>query len=238
MRVDATVPPLLLLNGTSRLQLLELKMPPKSKKGTSNDIGFSVVIGGQVESADFGGIDNLYCKYSFLFGKNWKILHGVDTGISQISRKPNSGEPTVVFNFPIDISFKSVNAYGWPRLVVSVYGIDSFGRDVVHGYGQMHLPTVPGQYVRYMRMFKPCSSSWWHQLTSPIFGNQLEFYDSKFVGQGENRDVTRVESTGICKIRLNMISKGMVEFGFTDADPISEPHFPNVNESIRKYPLP
>ena len=65
-------------------------------------------------------------------------------------------------------------------------------------------------------MFKPCSSSWWQQLTSWFFGNQLEFYDSKFVGQSENRDVTRVESTGICKVNLNMISKGMVEFGFTD----------------------
>lgn len=65
-------------------------------------------------------------------------------------------------------------------------------------------------------MFKPCSSSWWQQLTGWLFGNQLEFYDSKFVGQSENRDVTRVESTGICKVNLNMISKGMVEFGFTD----------------------
>ena len=192
-------------------------MPPKKTiKNAGNDTGFSIVVGGQIESANFGGIDNLYCKYSFLFGKNWKILHGVDTGISQIARKPNSGESTVIFNFPIDISFKSINAYGWPRLVVSIYGIDSFGRDVVYGYGQIHLPTVPGQYTRYVRMFRPCSSSWWHQLTSSIFGTQLEFYDSKFVGQSDNRDVTRVESTGICKVRLNMISKGMVEFGFTD----------------------
>ena len=53
-------------------------------------------------------------------------------------------------------------------------------------------------------------------MTAWLFGNQLEFYDSKFVGQTENRDVTRVESTGICKVNLNMISKGMVEFGFTD----------------------
>ena len=41
-------------------------MPPKVRKtASSGDIGFSVVIGGQIESADFGGIDNLYCKYSF-----------------------------------------------------------------------------------------------------------------------------------------------------------------------------
>ena len=37
--------------------------------------GFSVVCGGQIESVEFGGIDNLYCKYSFLFGPDWKILN-------------------------------------------------------------------------------------------------------------------------------------------------------------------
>ena len=59
-------------------------------------------------------------------------------------------------------------------------------------------------------------SSPWQRFVSWFTGSYAEFYDSKFVGQMENRDVTRVESTGICKVNLNMISKGMVEFGFTD----------------------
>ncbi len=51
----------------------------------------------------------------------------------------------LVWNFPIDVTYKSTNAYGWPQLVVSVYGLDYLGRDVIKGYGCMHLPTCAGR---------------------------------------------------------------------------------------------
>lgn len=34
-----------------------------------------------------------------------------------------------------------------PQLVLSVYGPDVFGNDVVRGYGVTHIPFAPGQYV-------------------------------------------------------------------------------------------
>jgi len=178
--------------------------------------GFQIMATGQVESGDFGGVDSLYCKYSYLMGKDWRIIQGVDTGISQIACKNNSGESLVVWNFPIDISFTSTNAHGWPRMVLSVYGLDMLGRDVVHGYGQLHIPTQPGVYTRYVRMFKPVSLSWVQQITAWMFGNQAEFYDSKFVGQGKNRDVTRVKTSGVVKVKINVLTHGMEKFGFSD----------------------
>lgn len=42
---------------------------------------------------------------------------------------------------------KASNVYGWPQLVVSVYGMDYFGRDVVYGYGCMRLPLHNGTYI-------------------------------------------------------------------------------------------
>lgn len=51
----------------------------------------------------------------------------------------------LVWNFPIDITYKTTNAFGWPQLVVSVYGLDTLGRDVIKGYGCMHLPTCAGR---------------------------------------------------------------------------------------------
>ena len=36
--------------------------------------GFQIMATGQVESGDFGGVDNLYCKYSYLIGKDWRII--------------------------------------------------------------------------------------------------------------------------------------------------------------------
>ncbi len=52
-----------------------------------------------------------------------------------------------MWNFPIDITYKTTNAFGWPQLVVSVYGLDTLGRDVIKGYGCMHLPTCAGRWV-------------------------------------------------------------------------------------------
>lgn len=52
---------------------------------------------------------------------------------------------SLVWNYPLDVTYKTTNAYGWPQLVVSVYGLDSFGRDVIKGYGCVHLPTCAGR---------------------------------------------------------------------------------------------
>ncbi len=56
-----------------------------------------------------------------------------------------------MWNFPLDVTFKSTNPFGWPQLVVSVYGLDALGRDVVKGYGSIHLPTAAGRRVRGFR---------------------------------------------------------------------------------------
>ena len=36
--------------------------------------GFELTATGQVESGDFGGVDSLYCKCSYLIGKDWRII--------------------------------------------------------------------------------------------------------------------------------------------------------------------
>jgi hypothetical protein len=58
--------------------------------------GFQVTIVGTIESGDFKGIDNLYCKHAFNFGPSWKILQGIDAGISQMSMMRGSGDNSVV----------------------------------------------------------------------------------------------------------------------------------------------
>ena len=37
------------------------------------DYSFYVQCSGQVESGNFGPLDNLYCRYSFHFGNDWTI---------------------------------------------------------------------------------------------------------------------------------------------------------------------
>lgn len=57
---------------------------------------------------------------------------------------------------------------------VQVYRQDSFGRDIIQGYGSMLVPTVPGRYTRFVRMFAPVSSSPFQSILVWLTGNKPE----------------------------------------------------------------
>lgn len=107
---------------------------------------------------------------------DWDIVAGIDSGISQtaIHNQLVAENNQVVWNFPIDISFKSTNVYGWPRIAVSVYGIDYFGRDIVRGYGSALIPLQPGNHRIQIDMFKPIANSYFNQIMSWVWGNPPE----------------------------------------------------------------
>ncbi|NWW30032.1 B9D1 protein, partial [Panurus biarmicus] len=92
-----------------------------------------------------------------------------------------------------------------PQIVLSVYGPDFFGHDVVRGYGAVHVPFVPGRHKRTIAMFVPESTSRLQQLTSWFTGRRPEFTDPKVVAQGEGREVTRVRSQGFVTISFNVM---------------------------------
>ena len=72
---------------------------------------------------------------------------------------------------------RSTSPFGWPQLVVSVYGLDSLGNDVVRGYGSIHVPLSAGSnYQATMPMFVPQSTRWlpWMDI---YFQNNLDWID-------------------------------------------------------------
>ncbi len=73
-------------------------------------------------------------------------LQGVEHGISQIAKKAGTN-PVMVWNYPIDITFKALNVHGWPQIILSVYGLNFWAKDVIYGYGCTNIPTVPGRCV-------------------------------------------------------------------------------------------
>nr|XP_035929389.1 B9 domain-containing protein 1 isoform X2 [Halichoerus grypus] len=127
---------------------------------------FLLMVNGQVESAQFPEYDDLYCKYCFVYGQDWAPTAGLEEGISQITSKSQDVRRALVWNFPIDVTFKSTNPYGWPQIVLSVYGPDVFGNDVVRGYGAVHVPFSPGRHKRTVPMFVPESTSKLQKFTS------------------------------------------------------------------------
>ncbi|XP_041434649.1 B9 domain-containing protein 1 isoform X1 [Xenopus laevis] len=194
---------------------------------------FLLNVSGQIESAEFPEFDDLYCKYSFVYGHDWAPTSGVEEGISQITSKSQDGKQALVWNFPVEITFKSTNPHSCcilyltraptldcerksagPQIVISVYGPDAFGNDVVRGYGAVHLPFTPGRHTRTIPMFVPESSSRLQRFTSWFMGRRPEFTDAKVVAQGEGREVTRVRSQGCVTVSFNVVTKDLKKLGY------------------------
>ncbi|OBS64767.1 hypothetical protein A6R68_06681 [Neotoma lepida] len=268
---------------------------------------FLLMVNGQVESAQFPEYDDLYCKYCFVYGQDWAPTAGLEEGISQIASKSQDVRQALVWNFPIDVTFKSTNPYGsmsermesaprapaessrgqksrvWtgfpglrpsscesllqtsaghtmdctpslvspranlvltratarhtmtahlpssphvptlsslgPQIVLSVYGPDVFGNDVVRGYGAVHVPFSPGRHKRTIPMFVPESTSTLQKFTSWFMGRRPEYTDPKVVAQGEGREVTRVRSQGFVTLLFNVVTKDMKKLGY-DTGPV------------------
>nr|CAD7392222.1 unnamed protein product [Timema cristinae] len=111
--------------------------------------------------------------------------HGLEEGISQISKCSGDERQIFIWNFPLEVTFKSTNPHGWPQMIISVYGLDVFGNDVVRGYGLCHLPISPGQ----LPMFVPESSSLVQKLSCWLTGRRPEYVDPRILAQGEGREV-------------------------------------------------
>jgi B9 domain-containing protein 1 len=142
---------------------------------SADESSFVVQCLGQIENGEFEHHDYLYCRYIFCYGNDWEILGGIDNGLSQTAcQNTLTTDRGVVWNFPIDVSFKSTNLSGWPRLAVSVYGMDYFGRDVIRGYGSLLVPLKPGIHHLTVEMFKPIANSTLNQFLSWISGNPPE----------------------------------------------------------------
>lgn len=178
---------------------------------------FTVMVTGQVESAEISCCESAYVKYCLVHGEDWTHLDGPEDGISQISRKTSGPDQLFVWNFPLEATYKATNAFGWPQIIISVYEIDPLGRDIIQGYGCIHLPICGGQYVRQVPLYKPLSSSAMQQMISWAAGRPAEFSNPRFPAMGEGREVTRVKSTGVATLHLNIVTKDMGHFGYSEA---------------------
>ncbi|KAG5184586.1 B9 domain-containing protein [Tribonema minus] len=160
----------------------------------------------QVEYGEFSGYDNLYVRYALSFGHDWTVLHGLETGLSQMARRSGSGGEAV-WNFPIDVALKSTCAFGWPRLALSVYAVDALGRDAVVGYASVLVPPTPGPHAQWVYTYAPKASSILQRVRGWIAGAYPEFFDPKLVARSEGREVTRVQRRGRVRVSLTVMTR-------------------------------
>ena len=100
--------------------------------------------------------------------------------------------------------------------MISVYGLDLLGNDVVRGYGAVHAPLSPGCHTARVAMFVPESTSRVQQLASWLLGRRPEFVDPRVVAGGQGRDVTRVRSQGWVNLTFNIVTKDLERLGYVN----------------------
>uniref|UniRef100_A0A5S6QXM6 B9 domain-containing protein 1 n=1 Tax=Trichuris muris TaxID=70415 RepID=A0A5S6QXM6_TRIMR len=204
------------IDGSLEMNCLDEGHPIFMANDGSYPSNFLLLVSGQIESAEFYGISDVYCRYCFAFGEHWNVVSGVEEGLSQLCCR-NAMDATCdqfVLNFPIDLTFRSTNPYGWPRLTIACYGSDWWGNDVIRGYGFTHVPTIPGRHTRKVAMFVPKSSSKLKHIVGWLLGRRPEFVDPCFVAQSDSRDLTRVVTTGTVTVTLQVIAKGLKKLGY------------------------
>jgi len=121
----------------------------------------------------------------------------------------------MIWNFPIDASFRSTTPHGWPQIVLICSGLDFFGRENNYAYGTIHIPTTIGRHERYIKMFSPTTNSWWSMFTSWLSGTYREFINGpKTLSECNEKEIIRVNATGTVKIVFQVTLINLEKFGF------------------------
>lgn len=120
-----------------------------------------------------------------------------ESSSSALRARPSAGGPvracagpstSLVWNFPLDLTFRATSVFGWPKLHFSVYGLNVLGMDVIQGYGFTHIPSTPGHYSLKVHLFKPKNRSRLLSLYAWFNQQPAEFKRAEFVCQSEGRE--------------------------------------------------
>ena len=149
-------------------------------------------------------------------------MQGKAYGQTQIGQKASYGEArqhhSVVWNCPIDISFKSPNPFGWPQLVFCLYSVDPSSADASNtpclAYGVTHVPLNAGQHDTVVRLFALEPSSPFQALQGWFLQKPPQLKDPAMLSRGEGRELTRTASQGTISVKFNVVVKDMASMGY------------------------
>ncbi|GBG31073.1 B9 domain-containing protein 1 [Hondaea fermentalgiana] len=175
--------------------------------------GFQVHVFGRIESGQLTNVDEVSCAYEFVVGADWQSLGGEETSETQAARNQvvNEDSPSVTWNFPIEASFQTTNAAGWPRVALCLRD----GNRNIIGYAAARVPTQPGQVVRYCKLFTPLTSTILGDAIASLTSEPAEFYDAKFSTVCPGRESVRVVSAGVVKLVFMVRVQGHTALGYS-----------------------
>ncbi|OHT02346.1 B9 domain-containing protein 1 [Tritrichomonas foetus] len=175
------------------------------------DLPLTITLTGQINECTTTIANNIYCKYIFSYGRDWSIGQGPVEGVTQTAKR--GADNVCVFNFPLSLSFKSSKPFGWPQLIVAIYGHNAFGNDMIVGYGAIHVPTFAGRHELDIPLFTPASASIMQTIIGFFSGVTPEYIDLKFIAGGADREVTKTKSQGKVTVTFNVTISDVSKIG-------------------------
>ncbi|KAH8295112.1 hypothetical protein KR018_007269 [Drosophila ironensis] len=198
---------------------------PREMDAKTTATFFSVCITGQIVSATFPlGPDREYVflRYELVAGPDWQLASGPQHGLTQLAtnRSGHFNEP-IVFNMPIEVTYKSTSPFGWPQILVSVFGRNGIlGRETLLGYAHVHLPVFssrrPAEQPELMQapILRPKCPSMMADVTSWLLRREPELKDPKVLLDNLKCKGLSMESYGSLELQMSAVMRGARKLGY------------------------
>ncbi|XP_034488756.1 B9 domain-containing protein 1 [Drosophila innubila] len=186
---------------------------------------FSLCITGQIVSATFPlGPDKefIFCRYELIAGPDWQLASGPQHGLTQMStNKSGHFNDKIVFNMPIEVTYKSTSPFGWPQILISVYGQSGARDESLLGYAHVHLPVFGSRpqdeqssSLNKVPILTPRCQNMIGDVTSWLLRRQPELKDPKVLLDNLQSKGLSIESYGTLELQLHTIMRGAHKLGY------------------------
>ena len=108
------------------------------------------------------------------------------------------------FGHPVDLHFACTGLEGWPKIMVEVWSHDSFGRNVLAGYGCCYVPTSPGMHHVDCVTWLP-SGSMWDRLKATFLGTSPSLNHPEIVYSDIDRLELNTHTSGTIHLDLQIL---------------------------------
>ncbi|KAH8382870.1 hypothetical protein KR009_005658, partial [Drosophila setifemur] len=202
----------------------ESKSSSHSMDSTTTASYFSVSFTGQIVSATFPlGPDKefVFLRYELVAGPDWQLASGPQHGLTQMATNQSGhfNQP-IVFNMPIEVTYRSTSPFGWPQILVSVFGRSGLGRETLLGYAHTHLPVFgarrPAEQLEQLQapILMPKCPNMLADITSWLLRRKPELKDPKVLLDSHKCKGLSMESYGTLEFQLSTMVRGAKKLGY------------------------
>ena len=132
-----------------------------------------------------------------------------------------------LLSHPLDVHYAVKGIDGWPRVRIEVYGVDSYGRIELAGYGCCIIPTAAGTHELRCSTWRPCGSMR-EQFSSFFLGGGPRLKHKELITSPSDRFRLQTEPAGEVLLKLSVLPKDLLSIRRTVLRAAAEDAFRGV----------